>query len=463
MLYRNNIMETALVSGLINSNKIWANFFEYRRLSCFLCSAIGCLYCAGLTFTGPFWQNVLTVLFTVSLIALLVFNVRKMSEVKNPLSLVLIQVLLLNSSIALTALVLNSPSGFFWIQDAMTAHLPQSFKFANFFKGNFSNLRDFFQIESHQGVTTHAVTGLFIAVFGGNPFATIMAQVIFKLITVYLIFHVGKVLWSERVGFIATQFYALCPTIFFYNLVLYKEGAVQALLALVLLSSLQLFVRKRYWFILPLLAGFGLLAKERFYIAYLLLTATLPLAVNVLPRSRSRKLITVFGVLVALLVVFYYFREPILWKVDFYIQSLSSIRDQYASYADVMNKYNYDIPYPVAFIKILFSPYFTPNKFVIFNDFSLLLIWGSFFNQIVIFSAIFGFVHSLRSKFFHLYLWLPFIIFLIFAAYISPFSGRLRDSFYPLIACYAAFYLSQNKYAQKLLGKGTDEVGKGRA
>ena len=132
------------------------------------------------------------------------------------------------------------------------------------------------------------------------------------------------------------------------------------------------------------------------------------------------------------------------------LEKVQQQRSYHSSFSDIINQFNYMIPYPVAFIKILFSPYFSNNKFSIFTGPSSLLSWGSFINQLIIISAIVGLLKNFRKSSVHFYLWLPLLIFLLFAAYISPWSGRLRDSFYPLIACYAAYYLYNNKYFRKI-------------
>jgi hypothetical protein len=66
---------------------------------------------------------------------------------------------------------------------------------------------------------------------------------------------------------------------------------------------------------------------------------------------------------------------------------------------------------------------------------------GSFINQVIITLSILGFYKTIKNKkqiALHFFVILPFIIFLLFAAYIGPWSGRLRDSFYPIIAVYGS-------------------------
>lgn len=425
------------------------DLFRSHEVSIGICFVVGMLYCVGLTLGNFIFQNILSVIFIAFLGVLFFKNLQQINQFqeKHPV-FVYMQLIALNLSIALTAAAIHSPNSFFWVEDAVSTHLPASEAYANFFSGH-SNWQSLAPFRDVAGITTHVLTGFFIAILGKNILATILTQLLFKALIVFFIYKISTILWNKKTAFIATQLYGFCPTIFFYNLVLYKEGAVQFFLAIIVFLVLKIFLHNKYYNLIPLVFFLYLLEKERFYITYLLLLM-LPFFIYTLPFKKTGKNISILLLLAIALTLGAYLEFPDFFSITKLVYKVNRLRNTWAGYSDVLNQYNYDIPYPLAFIKILFSPYFTFNKFKIFSDFSLLLIWGSPINQIIILSALLGFFQNIKKSMLHFNLWLPFIIFLVFAAYISPWSGRLRDSFYPLIACYAAHYLLSNKYFQKL-------------
>ncbi len=413
------------------------------RLLYLICSIAGSLYCAGLTFGTVVLQNIYTGFFVLFLISLFVFNLKKLEHEMKP-HFIFYQLIILNLSIAITAHLLKTPDSFFWVTDSIVLHLPESIKFAKFFQGDFHSLQ---VATHHSGRVTHAVTGFFLAIFGINTFATIFALLMFKIFILILIYKSCTLLWSHKIAGIAILLYGLCPTIFFYNLILYKESAVQALTAAILFFSIQVFVNKKYFYLFPLIIIFILLTRERNYIAYICIPMFILLTSNLFLKFNFKNYL-ILAIALSLFVIIGYKYSPL--DISSMFNELQRIRSTYQVFSDVINRYNYEIPYLVAFFKILFSPYFTFNKFIIFTNFGTLLIWGSLLNQLIILASILGFLKLASKKIIHLYLWIPFIIFLLFAAYISPWSGRLRDSFYPLIACYAAHYLYNNKHFKKI-------------
>lgn len=421
------------------------SYLYYNKSIYFLCFIAGCLYCTALIFSSFFYQNVTTIFFIIFLTFLTYKNITKRNNFSPSLNSFLLQFALIVLGIAISAQVFHAPKSFFWAQDSLLTHLPESLKFSEFINGKFETIA---LLGRADGKTTHAITGLFISIFGLNTFTTIFVQLIFKIVTSIFIYRICLIQWNQRVGITAATLYSFCPTIFFYNLILYKEGMVQLAVTLITLCTLKIFLNKKYIFIAPLFFSYFILIGERAYLAYTC-TASLflmPLFLSYLKSNTRKALYLTLLISVAFLLV-----ETGQIDVNQKIIKLEELRSYYSSFSDVQNKYNYDIPLPVAFFKILFSPYFTINKFSIFQDTSLLLIWGSFINQIIIMLSIFGLYQACKKSAYHLVLWVPFFIFLFFAAYISPWSGRLRDSFYPLIACYAAHFLHSNKYTQKIL------------
>ncbi len=421
--------------------------FLYREKASLAFSIlIGALYCVGLTFLSPVGQSLSTILFILCLCFLFYSNTKRINF--DFPSHIIFQIALLNISIALTAQIIHSPVDFFWVQDSILSHLPISLKYTAFLKGQASVHDTFTGLYDISGKNTHFVTGAFLAILGTNTFATIMAQLFFKLITAVCIYFICDILLNRKIGFIAVQIYSFCPTIFFYNLVLYKESATHAFLALTILLSLKIFLKQKYSLIFPLALILFLMSMERFYIAYLSIVMIFLFTLHTLLTKKNLRY-ALLTIVALILIACGIYRSEIAEIFFKGVQKVNDLRLEHSRFSDVMNQYNYQIPYIAAFFKILFSPYFTPNKFTIFFNFSTLLIWGSFPNQVIILTSVIGFFKLSKKSIYHIYLWAPFILFLLFAAYVSPWSGRLRDSYYPLIACYAAYFLATNKYFQK--------------
>lgn len=402
--------------------------------TCLLASS---LYCIGLTKSSLFFQNIITILFVIFLLFLTLTNLLITSHNQNKSHFfIFVQVVIINLTIALTAQILKTPVTFFWVQDSILTHIPEAQKYTLFLKG--------IQVENlgiYSGQSTHFITGLFFLLLGTNTLATTCAQLFFKIIALTFIYKSCLILWNRKTALISIQIYGFCPTVFFYTLVLYKESAVHALYSAIFYYTIKVFIEKKWSFSIPLTITLYLMLRERFYITYLSLICILFLAYN-LPFKKN--LISRAAVALAFVTMLYFIQEQ--YSFTRILNEINQQRQLHSNYSDVLNKLNYNIPYPLAFIKILFSPYFSFNKFSLFSGFSILLIWGSFLNQLIILSSLMALRQLATKTIHHLFLWIPFIIFLLLSAYISPWNGRTRDSFYPLISCYAAFFLANNHY-----------------
>lgn len=423
---------------------------KYRKYLAFFCFLTGALYCTGLTFSDGIWQNVVTIIFICLLILLFIFNFKEEATEPGP-GIIILQTLGFNLGIGVTAYLIETPTDFFWVSDSITTHLPASLAFKSFFESGDYVMKDFLSLAGNRGGLTHLVTGLSMTILGINTLASICGQLFFKVLTVFAIFRISVLLWDKKTGFIATQLYAFCPTVFFYNLTLYKESSVQMLVAFAFMHALEVALRKKYLHLLPLLLLFWLLKVERFYVAYLMMPMFVLLFARTLPFEKRLKYKILFGFSLSSLILITLNFDWIRGWCDYFYRLILQQRRAHASFSDVMNRYNYEIPYAVAFVKILFSPYFSFNKFKLFSGTSLLLIWGSFINQLIIFTSIGGLMKAIRVWSIHIILWLPLLGFLLLAAYVSPWSGRLRDSYYPLIACYGAYFLRSSERLKKLL------------
>lgn len=381
--------------------------------------------------------------FSLCLFLLFAFLlVQSLSDHQKIFKLILVSYTTLVFGILLFSLYLGVVPQSFWVPDSVATHLPESLKFKTFLTDgqdiSFS-FKDFFKTP---GRLTHTLTGISLYLFGDNFFATGVAQLLFKLVTMVTILKSTQMFFNRNIAITAVSLYAFTPTVFFYTNVLYKESAIHMLVSLAFYCLLKFIFSKRYFYFsiasfLCLLLLFG----ERYYLAPLFVFPFIGFLLTLFFDGKKSLYIFCSTGLICFFMCFYFFPEKfnLLWT------RVENLRNFHSSFGDIANQINYHIPYPVAVVKTLFSPYFTLNKFSIFVGFSNLLIWGSFINQLVILFSLFGFFSNLKKSVIHFYIWLPFIIFLLFAAYISPWSGRTRDSFYPIIVCYAAYFLHSNE------------------
>ncbi len=135
-----------------------------------------------------------------------------------------------------------------------------------------------------------------------------------------------------------------------------------------------------------------------------------------------------------------YFQD---FSIPYVFDGLAWARQNYMNSPDVNQNLNADLWYPLAVIKLLFSPYLTPSKFNIFVDLSALLTWGGPISQVIMLSAIVGIWAEFRKNLMRtIVVAFPFALFLLLFGYLAPFSGRQRDSFLPAISIFAALGLT---------------------
>ena len=209
--------------------------------------------------------------------------------------------------------------------------------------------------------------------------------------------------------------------------------------AVTLLSVFRLLKSHQFGIVILLLLSLFAILIERFYLAATLL----PVLFFVIWETLRRR-----NVLTAALIV-----GAMLWVVSIYgwesysfgdlVAKIKQQRDYHASFSDVSFKYNYEIPYFVELVKALFTPIWSPDKVGLFPGLSTLITWGTFIHYFVVLIYLAGCYRLARrgNAVQVLLFQLPLILFLIFAAYISPWAGRVRDSYYPLIAVFAAIYV----------------------
>ena len=350
--------------------------------------------------------------------------------------------------------LVDSPADRLWVFDSFHMHLPGALNVVNVLDG-----KESFRILQNsldRPYATHIFVGFFFWLFGVTPVVSGVALLVPKLGVVFFTFLIGRKLFSSFVGAMAAASYVLLPTITYYTVVFYKESFVQLFIVASFFYLLRL--RLERFAVLNLLfflMSTLLLANERFYLFPLFILAGLWAVLrNRLLRPRRRALLA-FGSLVFFGAFLYYFSDQIHFASIMGV--LNRYRGEYNAYSDVDRRWNADLPYPMGIIKLYFTPYFTLRKFSMFSEFSLLLIWGSFFNQILMLGSLVGLFlryrvrGALRSLDEYGYLLLPVVGFLAVFGYVAPFAGRLRDGFVPLLLVFFAsalesYFSRQNSY-----------------
>lgn len=416
-----------------------------------LCFLAGAAYLFLLINTDFFFQNVTTVFFISFLGLLFFFNFKFL--IKHPyfLQIFLGQTAAIYLGIIFSSIIFHAPLDYFWVSDSRLAHLPSAIEWAKKIETgiDWSNWKDIntqlMQVRTGGGGITHLVTGFFITIWGVTPVASLITLLIFNLLTIATIYGICEILFDKTTGKIAIQLYALCPTILFYHLTFYKESAVQFFIASIILLTLIIFHKKKYFYIPLLVLSFYFLKVERYYMSYLMLSTIFLSALYLFPKKRLQKQLLTLGIFLTAAAIAYWRLEDVKQVWGQFIDLTSVERTRYSSYTDVSSEYNYNIPYIVALFKIYFTPYFTLNKFSLFREHapSMLWIWGSFINQAILLFGIIGGLKKIRENRIHLTLWIPFFLFLMLAAYVSPWSGRLRDSFYSIVVCYSGWIISE--------------------
>jgi len=337
-----------------------------------------------------------------------------------------------------------------WMTDSYDFLVPGAINVANYFYG-VEELQ--FTMGPHGAIyLTQVWVGIFFYCFGVSPIISSIALLIPKILTTYLIYVLAKKLFnSEKVALIALLIYSLMPTIIFYTTTFYKESIVQLLVVFTLLCMHCVFNENKKSYIFGIIIGVVLLINERFYVAvFLLMALFLQIILSWDSITLRMKVIysSVFAICAAIVINLYN-----LTSISFILSEIENARNAYLKYDDV-TIVNKEIPYFIAVIKITFTPYFTLNKFTLFSGYAYLLIWGSFINQLVILLSLFGiYINIKKSLRGHFFVLITFSSIILFFAYIAPYSGRIRDSIYPIIAIYSGYfiYYLYIKYSKKII------------
>lgn len=324
-----------------------------------------------------------------------------------------------------------------WVPDSFTLHGPGAERALAFLMGN--GRLDFTSVFGEQVQFTYLWAAL-LGVFAGiNPVSTAVSNLAIKLIT-WILWHrsISKH-YGHQVANMTLLILMFVPTQVFYGLVYYKEPVVQMFVVIAISAALDLRIKPNAQAFIFGAVSVLCLAIERIYLAPML---GLVLVVSIIPHIKSfafngRSVASgVVAIGAAGVFVMVFFRDFSLLKI---FDNLAWLRHNYMNAPGVDKAWNQDIAYPLAVIKILFTPFFHPNKLEVFKDFSAILTWGAIPSQAVTALALFGVAAEfVRARLKTAILTIPFALFLLLFAYLAPYSGRQRDSFYPVIALFAA-------------------------
>lgn len=412
-------------------------------------------YAYGILTAPKTYSSAITIGFLSVLVAVFSYNLLKIlradaRDLSGELPVVVLYALALHLALILGFYLSGRIEHALWVADSYAVHIPGAVNVANYIHGK--EALTSIGVPFGRVFFTQAFVGVFFSFMGASPISSAIALMLAKLLTLVVLFHLGKTMFNEKVGLIGALVYVLSPTIIYYTTVFYKEAIVQLLVSAISLSALKIYLKPgswRYWLIL--IVSMSAVANERFYL-FFFFVATVILLGLVMARM-SRKIYLAAAVVLLVFGAYALIGKYVDLMAGGHIpyrdilpslfSAIKGYRADYISYPDVTS-INFSLPYPLAFVKLLFTPFFTLNKFTLFSDYSYLLIWGSFLNQIVIAFSLYGMYKALRDNWQrNLSLIFPYLLFLCIFAYVAPYIGRLRDSFYPVVAIYAAYAISE--------------------
>lgn len=349
-------------------------------------------------------------------------------------------------------LVLAGRTDQLWVADSNTLHVPGVSRAVEFLSG-----RGALSMKSVFGEQVQLVylwVALWVLPLGLTPVVTALALLVLKVVTWLYVERRVRENFGAEAAQQALCFLIFVPTQIFYGLVFYKEPMVQLLASVAIFESLRFYRTGRNGALLAAFVAISFLALERFYLAPMIFFGVLAAMSRLLGRSSARqRVVMAVGALAAIGVFgFLYMRD--FGEIEFFPR-LARFRADMMAPSDISREWNADLWYPLAVVKVLFTPFFTFHKFEIFRDLSALLTWGSFASQVVIALGCYGFWLQMRgggarveaplggrpaseARVGALIMALPLIAFILFFGYLAPYSGRQRDSFFPVIATFAA-------------------------
>ncbi len=324
---------------------------------------------------------------------------------------------------------------FFWVSDSVNTHIPRAMEIVDWIAGrkSFPNNWQYFS----QGFLTHFLTGVFISVFGRHAWVTVMVLAFLRIGTALLLVQTARrVFRSEKFSSVFI-FYFAAPNVLFHTTTLYKEATIHFLVAAIMLCVVSSVKRPTALKGICFVALVAALFLERFYLVILMVPASVALFYAAF-RSRNMVLILTLAIAITIIFLIHPYSG---YSISYAIERIKELRYVHSQFPDVDFKYNYEIPYVIAVVKTLLTPIWTPNKIAMFGQFSALVTWGTLVNHALILGYCAGVYHAIRKLGWrHLAIQIPFFCLVLLIAYISPWAGRVRDSFAPLIGLYACFF-----------------------
>lgn len=320
-----------------------------------------------------------------------------------------------------------------WVSDSVQTHVVE----ANKVKTSLHNSNFLSHTYSRPGRTTHTLTGIFFSIFETSPFISSVAQLLLKLVTSIILYHSITSIINTNTALLSVLLYNFMPVQLFHTTVLYKESAVHFGISL-FVAAIAFLKSKR------LLSSFLLfsisilqLKHERFYISASLISSIPFIFYMYRPQTLKNKLIIIIGLLISSALALSTFND--IPNITWFFNKMKELRESYSSLPGINYALNYEIPYPLAFIKLYFSPHFSFNKFSMFLGYSSIITSGTLFNYFFMIFALIGNAKLIKTN--HrlgLLLTMPLLFFLVIAAYISPWSFRLKDSFHPIFCMFSS-------------------------
>lgn len=341
------------------------------------------------------------------------------------------------------AVIGNRAADFFWAVDSLSTHIPRATAIADWLTGTGSF--PFKTAINAQGGLTQIWIGFTFWIFGETPAASVLGLATFRILTCFVLVKICRELFGSKKFDLVFLFYALYPNALFHTTVYFKEALIHLLVATTLLLLVKIYKGLRSTeqagFEIKNVALLGLvfsmLYVERFYLVLLFL----PLIALMMTFGLKRRHLPVAIGTALLAVGIVYFHPYFQSSFSELTGKIREMREVHKSFPGINIQVNYEIPIWLAFLKSLFTPIWSPSKIEVFRGFSALITWGSFLGHVIILGYIAGVYHSVKKYgWFHLWIQIPFIVFLFAIAYVSPWAGRIRDSFAPLFVVYSTYY-----------------------
>lgn len=405
--------------------------------------SVSTICAAGLTWDSRLGNSIFAISF-VSFTTILYFQAskklvsltNKSSETSSAVWLTIVVPL----GLIFAALIFNQSESFFWVPDSKATHVPQALKFANAFRGNAPlQLSDL----EKPGVLTHAWVGLWFAIFTAGPITSSIALLTIKVGTAITLGRFGKVWFDSPKMYYVFIPYLAVSTVLLHTAVFYKEAAIHLAVALFLLGASKM---EKNPGLIPAsiaLSGLGIASLERFYVGALLF----PLLIVLVAYASWKRAWPAAFLMGTACYLAYNLNPYMQFSPEKMLLTLEEFRSSHAAIEGIRQSINYDIPYWLAIVKFYFTPIFHPDKLEMFKGLSAIFTWGSFVHNLAMCAFALGFVRSLifapaKPIAKHILAIIPFVLLLLAGAYISPWAGRVRDSFYPMVSAYAFFYLT---------------------